>query len=324
MKSAIVTGISGMDGSYLTEQLITEGYRVYGLWHRSSAPDLGCSSHLADNPNLEVAEGDVTDLGNLTRLCQLVKPDLFFNMAAMSHVKVSFDQPLLATQVDAVGVLNCLEAIRLSGVHTRFLQASTSEMFGGMTSEPQNEQSLFHPRSPYGCAKLFGYWITVNYRESYKMFACNSICFNHEGPRRHHSFVTRKITQAAARISLGLQNKLYLGNLDAKRDWGYAPDFTRGMIMMLIKASQPKDYVLATGETHSVKEFCKIAFKHVGLQWSDHIEIDPQFYRPAEVNVLLGDYSEINKDLGWEPWTKFSELVIRMVDNDLSLLSPNK
>jgi GDPmannose 4,6-dehydratase len=325
MKSAIVTGLRGQDGSYLAEQLITEGYRVYGIIRRASTGlDLGCASGLQDNPMLEVTEGDILDGGGLARLCGLVKPDLFFNMAAQSHVGTSFSQPTYTSQVDGIGVLNCLEAIRLSGAHTRFLQASTSELYGGISGGATNEKTSFYPRSPYGCAKLFGYWITVNYRESYKMFACNSICHNHESERRGPNFVTRKITQAAARISLGLQSKLYLGNLDAKRDWGYAPDFTRGMIMMLIKASQPKDYVLATGETHSVKEFCKIAFKHVGLQWSDYVEIDPQFYRPAEVNVLLGDYSEINKDLGWEPWTKFNELVIRMVDNDLSLLSPNK
>ena len=321
MKSAIVTGLRGQDGSYLAEQLITEGYKVYGLIRRAShGLDLGCATPLEGNPLLEVVEGDLLDATGLTHLCSRVRPDLFFNMAAQSHVGSSFIQPTYTAQVSGIGVLNCLEAIRLSGAHTRFLQASTSELYGGVTSEAQGEEDNFHPRSPYGCAKLFGYWITVNYRESYKMFACNSICFNHESERRGPNFVTRKITVAAARISKGLQDQVYLGNLDARRDWGYAPDFCRGMIMMLTKSPQPKDYVLATGESHSVRDFCRAAFSHVGLNWNDHVKIDPQFYRPAEVEVLLGDYSSINKDLGWEPWTKFNELVIRMVDNDLMLL----
>lgn len=320
MKTAIVTGLCGQDGSYLAEQLMEKGYKVYGMIRRSSRGlDLGCSAHLQNEKMLEVVEGDVTDAPCLNHLCDLAKPDLFFNMAAQSHVGTSFKQPVYTAQVDAVGVLNCLEAIRLSGIHTRFVQASTSELYGGFLVDGANEESRFYPRSPYGVAKLYGYWITVNYRESYKMFACNSICFNHESERRGSNFVTRKITQAVARIKASKQSKLYLGNLDAKRDWGYAPDFTRGMIMMLEDSSQPKDYVLSTGETHSVREFCDVAFKTVGLNYQDYVEIDPQFYRPAEVEVLIGDSSLIKRDLGWQPEVTFQELVQRMVQSDLRL-----
>lgn len=319
MKTAIVTGITGMDGSHLCDQLIEKGFKVYGIYHRSSAPDMVNIGHLVNHPQLEIVEGDLLDLGCLTRICKQARADYFFNMAAMSHVGMSFDQPNLTAQVTGIGVLNCLEAIRLSGIHTRFLQASTSEMFGGLTGQAANEETPFHPRSPYGCAKLYGYWITINYRESYKMFACNSICFNHEGPRRHHTFVTRKITKAVARIKAGLQDTLYLGNLEAKRDWGFAPDFTQGMIKIL-GAETPEDYVLATGETHTVREFCDAAFSYVGLDYNDYVQIDPKFYRPAEVNVLIGDYGKIEKNLGWKPTTTFTKLVGIMVQHDLGLL----
>jgi len=320
MKTAIITGICGQDGSFLAEQLLEKDYKVYGMIRRSSRGlDLGCSAHLEGTEGLEVVEGDLLDAAGMAHLCSLAKPDLFFNMAAQSHVGTSFKQPSYTAEVSGMGVLNCLEAIRLSGIHTRFLQASTSELYGGVSSEPADENARFYPKSPYGCAKLFGYWITVNYRESYKMFACNSICFNHESERRGTNFVTRKITRALARIKAGKQDKLYLGNLDAKRDWGYAGDFTRGMIMMLEDNAQPKDYVLATGQTHSVREFCEAAFKGVGLDYQDYVEIDPRFYRPAEVEVLVGDHSSISDDLGWYPKVQFDELVHRMVMHDLRI-----
>jgi len=318
MKTAIVTGLRGQDGSYLAEQLVEMGYKVYGMIRRSSTGlDLGCARALDGHASLEVVEGDLLDAAGLARLCSVARPDLFFNMAAQSHVGSSFEQPSYTAQATGLGVLNCLEAIRLSGIHTRFLQASTSELYGGLINEPANEQSRFHPRSPYGCAKLYGYWITVNYRESYKMFACNSICFNHESERRGPNFVTRKITKAVARIKAGKQDKLFLGNLDAKRDWGYAPDFTEGMIQTLTLTGQPDDYVMATGEAHSVREFCSGAFSYVGLDYEKYVEIDPMFYRPAEVDVLIGDYSKIQGVLGWQPRINFEQLVIRMVKNDM-------
>lgn len=321
MKTAVVTGLRGQDGSYLAEQLISKGYKVYGLIRRSSTGlDLGCANNLQGSKNLEVVEGDLLDPSGLARLCSSARPDLFFNMAAQSHVGSSFEQPQYTAQCTGIGVLNCLEAIRLSGIHTRFLQASTSELYGGLLKDPANEVSPFHPRSPYGVAKLYGYWITVNYRESYKIFASNSICFNHESERRGPNFVTRKITKAAARIKLGKQDKLYLGNLEAKRDWGYAPDFVRGMIMTL-EADHPDDYVMATGEAHSVREFCEAAFERLDLDYRKYVEVDPAFYRPAEVDVLIGDYSKIQKQLGWEPTVTFKDLAIRMVDHDLALES---
>jgi len=318
MKTAIVTGVCGQDGSFLAEQLLAKDYKVYGMIRRSSRGlDLGCSAHLQGISNLEIVEGDLIDAPALAHLCNLAKPDLFFNMAAQSHVGTSFQQPVYTAQVDAIGVLNCLEAIRLSGIHTRFLQASTSELYGGITDSPRNETAPFYPKSPYGVAKLYGYWITINYRESYKMFACNSICFNHESERRGANFVTRKITRAVAAIKAGKQDKLYLGNLDARRDWGYAPDFTRGMMMMLLDSSQPKDYVLSTGETHSVREFCEVAFNYVNLDYKNYVEVDPRFYRPAEVEVLIGDSSAIANDLGWKPEVTFKDLVVKMLIHDL-------
>lgn len=317
MKSAIITGLTGQDGSYLAEQLIEKDYKIYGLIRRSSKGlDLENASHLQNHPQLEIVEGDLNDLAGLSHLCKLVRADLFFNMAAQSHVGTSFEQPIYTAQVDALGVLNCLEAIRLSGIHTRFLQASTSELYGGLINDKVNETSPFHPRSPYGCAKLYGYWITVNYRESYKMFACNTICFNHESNRRTPTFVTRKITQGIANIITGKQNKLFLGNLEAKRDWGFAGDFTQGMIQIL-ESNEADDYVLATGETHTVREFCEVCFNHVGLDYRDYVVIDPKFYRPAEVDILIGDYSKIKNKLGWEPTTKFKDLAIKMLEYDI-------
>lgn len=315
MKSAICTGISGMDGSILADLLLEKGYKIYGLVRRNSrGEEYNNANHLADK--IEIVEGDLTDLSGLVSLCNKVRPDFFYNMAAQSHVKTSFEQPVYTAQVDAIGVLNCLEAIRQSGIHTRFLQASTSEMYGGLINDFANETSPFHPRSPYGCAKLYGYWITVNYRESYKMFACNTICFNHEHYRRSDTFVTKKITKAVANIKAGKQDKLFLGNLEAKRDWGWAEDFCKGIILIL-ESNEADDYVLATGETHTVREFCEVCFNHVGLDYRDYVVIDPKFYRPAEVDILIGDYSKIKNKLGWEPTTKFKDLAIKMLEYDI-------
>lgn len=322
-KSCIITGVTGQDGSILSEQLLGRGYKVYGLVRRrSDSPNLGCSAHLENEPDFEIIEGDLTDLPSLIRLCNLARADYFYNLAAMSHVGTSFSQPEATAQVTALGVLNCLEAIRTSGLHTRFYQASTSELFGGLSEEPFNEESLLHPRSPYGVAKLYGYWITKNYRESYKMFASNGILFNHEEPgKRGPNFVTRKISLAVAKIQAGKQKKLYLGNLEAKRDWGLASDFCFGMSLIL-EHSEPDDFVLATGESHSVKEFCEIAFSHAGLgNYSSYVEVDPRFYRPAEVHVLLGDPSKAKNVLGWTPKTSFTDLVKKMVDYDLDLVN---
>lgn len=321
-KVAVVTGLRGQDGSLLAEQLIERDYKVYGLIRRSSnGLDLGCAAGLQDNPSLEVVEGDLLDLPSMIKLCQLARADIFTHTGAMSHVGTSFTQPSYTIECNTIGTLNCLEAIRQSGCHTRFLNCATSEMFGGITGNICNESSPFHPRSPYGVSKVAAFYLTQNYRESYKMFACSSICYNHEYPgKRGPNFVTRKISIAVAKIQAGQQDKLYLGNLDAKRDWGCASDFTRGMIQMLTESSEPRDYVLATGETHSVREFCEAAFSHVGLNYQDHVEIDPRFYRPAEVDVLLGDYSAIKRDLGWEPTIRFHELACLMVDHDISLL----
>jgi GDPmannose 4,6-dehydratase len=321
---AIVSGLTGMDGSYLADLLIEKGYKVYGIVRRSSrGNDLGCSKHLANNPNLEVVEGDITDLSSLARIVALVHPALYFNCAAQSHVQISFNEPVHTAMATGIGCLNGLEAIRLSGVHTRFLQCSSSELYGGVSPEPANEETPFHPRSPYACAKLFAHSSVVLYREAYNFFACTTICFNHEGPRRGPAFVTRKITLAVARIKHGFQKELFLGNLDAKRDWGSSKDYTEGMYLALTY-KEPTDFVLATGETHSVREFCEAAFSHVGLDYKDYVKVDPKFYRPAEVNVLLGDASKAKKLLGWEPKTKFAELAREMVDNDMQLVGENK
>ncbi len=320
-KSAIITGISGQDASYLAELLLEKDYSVYGFKRRTSNNDLGCSSHLEND--IEVVEGDMLDSSSLNNVCATVKPHMFFNLAAQSHVKTSFDQPSNTLLVNSQGTLNCLEAIRQSGIHTRFYQASTSEMFGGIEyngHDALNENSLFHPRSPYGCSKLYGHWITVNYRESYNMFNCSGILFNHESPRRGPNFVTRKISLAVANIKHGLQKELFLGNLDARRDWGHAREYVRGMFMML-NHNEPDDYVLSTGESHSVREFCELAFEYADLgDYQDYVKIDPKFYRSAEVHVLLGDSTKAKNNLGWEHETSFEELVKEMVDADTELV----
>lgn len=317
-RTAIITGITGQDGSYLAELLLEKNYKVYGLKRRTSSNSLECAEHLADK--IEIVEGDILDLPSLTQLCKTAHADEFYNLASQSHVGSSFEQPAYTAQATGLGVLNCLEAIRISGIHTKFYQASTSELFGGQNGETFcNEFTEFHPRSPYGVAKLYGYWITINYRESYKMFTCNGLLFNHESPRRGPNFVTRKITLAAAKIKLGLQDKLYLGNLQAKRDWGHARDFVRGMWMMM-NHNVPGDYVLATGETHTVAEFCDTVFNHLDLDYKNYVEIDPRFYRPAEVDILLGDYSRAEKALGWKPAISFKDLAVDMIEQDLRLL----
>lgn len=317
-KTAIITGITGQDGSYLAELLLEKGYIVYGLKRRTSHNDLGCSDHLESE--IKIVEGDLLDLGSLTNLCNLAKADEFYNLASQSHVATSFGQPIFTAEATGIGVLNCLEAIRLSGIHTRFYQASSSELYGGIHGEVlMDEHVNFHPRSPYGVAKLFGYWTTVNYRESYKMYACNGILFNHESPRRGANFVTRKITLGVAAIKAGTQTKVYLGNLDAKRDWGHARDYVKGMWMML-NHTRADDFVLATGQAHSIKEFCKIAFDHAGLgDYNKYVDIDPRFYRPAEVDILMGNYAKAQTELGWFPETKFDDLVKEMVDADLGV-----
>lgn len=317
MKTAIVTGLGGMDGTIITEQLLQQNYKVYGVVRRTArGTDINNANHLIGKPNLEITEGDIADLPFLLRLCKEVRSDSFVHTAAQSHVGSSFEQPINTIQTNTIGTLNCLEAIRLSGIHTRFLHCATSEMFGGLTGQSANEITPFHPRSPYGVSKVGAFWATINYRESYKMFACNTICFNHEHFFRSNTFVTRKITQAVARIKAGKQDKLFLGNLDAKRDWGWAPDYCRGMIMIL-ESNEADDYVLATGETHTIREFCEVCFNHVGLDYRDYVVIDPKFYRPAEVDILIGDYSKIKNKLGWEPRTKFKDLAIKMLEYDI-------
>jgi GDPmannose 4,6-dehydratase len=319
-KVAIVTGVTGQDGSYLAELLLSKGYKVYGMKRRNSSGELNCASHL--EKDIEVVEGELDDLPSITKLCALAKANEFYNLAGQSHVGYSFKAPIYTAQVTGLGVLNCLEAIRESGLHTRFYQASTSELFGGGYGETlANEETPFHPRSPYGVAKQFGYSIVVNYREAYKMFACNGILFNHESPRRGINFVTRKVTDAVAKIKLGKQDKVYLGNLDSKRDWGHAKDYVYGMWLML-QQGEPEDFVLATGRTHSIRDLCKVAFEHAGLgDYQQYVEVDPRFYRPAEVDILVGDASKAKRLLGWTPETSFEDLVRDMVNHDLKLQS---
>ncbi len=319
-KTAIISGVTGQDGSYLAELLLSKDYKVYGMKRRNSSGELNCVEHL--ERDIEIVEGELDDLPSITKLCQLAKANEFYNLAGQSHVGYSFKAPIYTAQVTGLGVLNCLEAIRESGLHTRFYQAATSELFGGGYGETfVDEDTPFHPRSPYGVAKQFGYAITVNYREAYKMFACNGILFNHESPRRGLNFVTRKVTNAVAKIKLGKQDKLYLGNLDSKRDWGHARDYVHGMWLML-QQGQPEDYILATGRTHSIRQLCKYAFEYAGLgDYQDYVKIDPRFYRPAEVDILLGDATKARIKLGWTPTTSFEELVKEMVDNDLKLQS---
>jgi GDPmannose 4,6-dehydratase len=323
-KRALITGITGQDGSYLAELLLSKGYEVHGIIRRASTFNTGRLEPIYQDPHasgkrLFLHYGDLSDGSALARLVLQVKPDEVYNLAAQSHVRVSFDSPEYTTDITATGAIRLLEAIREAGIKPRFYQASSSEMYGMVQHVPQTEKTPFYPRSPYGCAKVYAYWITVNYRESYGMHASNGILFNHESPRRGETFVTRKITRAVAHIKAGLQDKVYLGNLDAKRDWGYAKEYVEAMWLML-QQDQADDYVIATNETHSVKEFLQVAFDHVGLDWQKHVEIDPRYYRPAEVDLLIGDASKAKKVLGWEPKTKFVELTKLMVDADVELL----
>jgi GDPmannose 4,6-dehydratase len=322
-KKAFVTGITGQDGAYLSELLLDKGYEVHGVIRRSSSFNTGRIDHLYRDPHergvkLFTHFGDLSDSVSLTKLLYELQPDEIYHLGAQSHVRVSFDIPEYTFDVTAGGTLRLLDAIRESGVKAPFYQASSSEMFGA-APPPQSETTPFHPRSPYAVAKVAAYWATVNYRESYDMFASNGILFNHESPMRGETFVTRKVTRAVARIKAGLQDKLYLGNLDAKRDWGYAPDFVEAMWRML-QHDEPLDLVIATGETHTVREFVEAAFAHVGLEWEPYVDIDPRYFRPAEVEELLGDASKARDLLGWEPKVKFAELVRLMVDADVTAL----
>lgn len=327
-KKALITGITGQDGSYLAELLLSQGYEVHGIIRRASTFNTGRLDGIYSDPHashnrLFLHYGDLSDGSALARLLDKVKPDEVYNLAAQSHVRVSFDCPEYTTDITATGTIRLLEAIREAGLKPRFYQASSSEMFGLVQEVPQKETTPFYPRSPYGCAKVYSHWVTVNYRESYGLHASNGILFNHESPRRGETFVTRKITRALAHIQAGLQEKLYLGNLDAKRDWGYAKEYVEAMWLML-QQETPDDYVIATGETHSIREFLDVAFAHVGLDWHKYVEIDPRYYRPAEVELLIGDYSKARKQLGWEPKTKFEGLVKLMVDADIKLLKDHR
>ncbi len=325
---ALITGITGQDGSYLAELLLSKGYEVHGIIRRASTFNTGrlesiyTDSHTSDG-RLFLHYGDLSDGSGLARLLGKIQPNEIYNLAAQSHVRVSFDAAEYTTDITATGAIRLLEAIRETGLKPRFYQASSSEMFGLVQQVPQNEKTPFYPRSPYGCAKVFAYWITVNYRESYGLHASNGILFNHESPRRGETFVTRKITRAVAHIKAGLQDKLYLGNLDAKRDWGYAKEYVEAMWLML-QQNAPDDYVVATGETHSIREFLDVAFGHVGLDWSKHVEIDPRYYRPAEVELLIGDATKARLKLNWEPQTKFIDLAKLMVDADVQLLADHR
>jgi len=320
MKTALITGITGQDGSYLTELLLSKGYSVYGVIRRSSSFNTGRIDHIYQDPHdptpkMRLVYGDLNDASSLNKIIRTIAPDEIYNLGAQSHVRVSFDVPEYTGEVTALGTVRLLEAIRETGVKTRFYQASSSEMFGNAPS-PQNEETPFLPCSPYAAAKLYAHWMTVNYRQGYGLFACTGILFNHESPRRGETFVSRKITKAVARIKLGLQDKLYLGNLDAKRDWGYAGDYVEAIWMML-QQLEPDDFVIATGETHSVRDFLDEAFGYVKLNWKDFVKIDPRYYRPNEVDLLLGDASKARQKLGWQPKVSFQALVRMMVDADL-------
>ncbi|MEN1989121.1 GDP-mannose 4,6-dehydratase [Paenibacillus hubeiensis] len=317
-KHALITGITGQDGSYLAELLLEKGYKVYGLRRRTSVPIMENIEHIKNE--IEFIEGDLLDQGSLIQAIRKSNPDEIYNLAAQSFVATSWEQPVLTGQATAIGVTNMLEAVRLVKPDARFYQASSSEMFGKVVETPQKETTPFYPRSPYGVAKVYGHWITVNYRESFDMFACSGILFNHESPRRGVEFVTRKVTDAAARIKLGLQNELRMGNLDAKRDWGFAGDYVKAMWLMLQQDS-PDDFVISTGETHTVQELVEIAFGHVGLNWRDYVVVDPKFVRPAEVDLLLGDCTKAKEQLGWELEVGFEQLVTMMVESDLKKLS---
>ena len=322
-KVALITGITGQDGAYLAEFLLDKDYEVHGIKRRSSSFNTDRIDHLYQDPHetdrkFVLHYGDLSDSMSLVRIIQKIQPDEIYNLGAQSHVAVSFETPEYTADTVGLGALRILEAIRISGLEkkTRYYQASTSELYGEVQEIPQKETTPFYPRSPYAAAKLYAYWITVNYREAYGMYACNGILFNHESPRRGETFVTKKITKAIAKIKAGKQKKLYLGNLDAKRDWGYAKDYVEAMWLML-QAEKPEDYVIATGETHSVKEFLEEAFNLVGLKWEDYVEIDQRYFRPAEVDLLIGNPKKAKEKLNWEPKTKFKELVKIMLKEDL-------
>ena len=322
-KKALITGITGQDGSYLAEFLLGKDYEVHGIIRRSSSFNTKRIDHLYSDPHqqgtrLFLHYGDLIDGTGLREILTRVQPDEIYNLGAQSHVRVSFDQPVYTAQVDAVGTVRLLEALRDAGIKSKFYQASSSEMFGNVVETPQKETTPFYPRSPYGCAKVYSFFQTVNYRESYGLFCCNGILFNHESPRRGETFVTRKITRAATRIKEGLQEKLYLGNLDAKRDWGFAGDYVESMWLML-QADSPDDYVIASGQTHSVRDFLDLAFERVGLDWKKYVEVDPRYLRPAEVNLLLGDASKAEQLLGWKAKVGLEELAAMMVDADWEL-----
>lgn len=337
MSKSLITGITGQDGSYLAELLLEKGYEVHGMIRRSSTFNTDRIDHLYQDPHINNTKlflhyGDLSDSSNISRLLEKIKPDEIYHLGAQSHVKVSFDMPEYTADVTGLGTLRILDAIRESGIKTKFYQASSSEMFGLVQETPQKETTPFYPRSPYGCAKVYAYWITKNYRESYGLFACNGILFNHESPRRGETFVTRKITRGLSRVYLGIDNCLYLGNLDAKRDWGYAKDYVKGMWLML-QQDKPDDYILATNETHTVREFVEESCKYLNIKlvWQGKnqnevgickktgktiIKIDPKYYRPAEIDLLIGDYTKAKKQLNWEPEVKFNELVKIMVESD--------
>lgn len=322
-KKALISGITGQDGSYLAEFLIARGYEVYGIIRRASSFNTGRIDPIYQDPHvpnnrLHLVYGDLNDASSLNKILRTVQPDEIYNLGAQSHVRVSFDIPEYTAEITGVGSVRMLEAIRESGINPKFYQASSSEMFGKVQEIPQRETTPFYPRSPYGAAKVYAYWITVNYREAYNLFACNGILFNHESPRRGETFVTRKITKAAACIKLGLQKELFLGNLDAKRDWGFAGDYVPAMWMMLQQA-EPDDFVIATGETHSVRELLDVAFERLDLDWKKYVKIDPRYYRPSEVDLLIGDSTKAKEKLGWEPKVSFAELVTSMVDSDLRI-----
>lgn len=324
-KKALITGITGQDGSYLTELLLSKGYEVHGIVRRTASPYRGYldRASIAADAKVFLHHGDLADAGSLIRLLEKIKPDEVYNLGAQSDVRISFDIPGYTADVTATGVARMLEAIHQLALPAKFYQASSSEMFGKVREVPQTELTPFHPRSPYAVAKVYAYWITVNYRESYGMHTSNGILFNHESPRRGENFVTRKITTAVARIKAGLQDKLFMGNIEAKRDWGYAKEYVEAMWLML---QQPRgdDYVIATGETHSVREFLELAFDHVGLNWQKHVEIDPKFYRPAEVEELIGNADKAKKVLNWSPHTRFADLVRLMVDADIQRLAEQR
>jgi GDPmannose 4,6-dehydratase len=317
MPTALITGITGQDGSHLAELLLHKGYRVCGMVRRASTENFQRLEHLRDQ--IELLQGDLLDPTSLARVLEKSRPDEVYNLAAMSFVPTSWEQPVLTAEFTGVGVTRLLDALRQVCPKARFYQASSSEMFGKVRQTPQSEETPFYPRSPYGVAKVYGHYITVNYRESYNLFACSGILFNHEGPRRGLEFVTRKITHAVAKIKLGQASELRLGNLQAKRDWGYAGDYVRAMWLML-QQDHADDYVIGTGQTHTVEEFVQIAFDHVNLDWRDYVVVDPQFYRPAEVDLLLADPSKARAQLGWEPEVSFPELVKMMVNSDLATL----